>query len=191
MAMGRERRIKLLMAAVLLLALAKGSSCSKTCTVADLEIRHLRVDSYKQDGGRTHEQEQQHMNSGGGGGGRKLKQLPMVMAAWVYNHCPCMVDNVVIYAPHGFPTIYANGTDERIFSKVTEHLYLIHHAGPLLPAASCPRFPPSPPENTSAAAAGPVDGKAQTQDFSCPSTAFFYTWYDEIELKPAFLVPHC
>ena len=110
----------------------------------------------------------------------------MIMAVWVYNHCPCMVDNVVIYAPHGFSTIYANGTDERIFSKVREHLYLIHNAGPLLPAASCPRFPPSPPS-----AAGPVDGKAQTQDFSCPSTAFFYTWYEEIELKPAFLVPHC
>ncbi|XP_037430824.1 uncharacterized protein LOC119296920 [Triticum dicoccoides] len=184
MAMGQERRIKLLMAVVLLLTLAKGNSCNRTCTVADLEIRHIRVDSY------TQEQEQQNMNSVGGGG-RKLKQLPMIMAVWVYNHCPCMVDNVVIYAPDGFSTIYANGTDERIFSKVREHLYLIHHAGPLLPAASCPRFPHSSPENTSAAGAGPVDGKAQTEDFSCPSTAFFYTWYEEIELKPAFLVPHC
>ena len=163
---------------------AREQLCNKTCTVADLEIRHIRVDSYKQNGNHTQEQH-------GYGGGRKLRQMPMIMAVWVYNHCPCMVDNVVIYAPHGFSTIYANGTDERIFSKVTEHLYLIHHAGPLLPAASCPRFPPSPPENTSAAATGPVDGKAQTEDFSCPSTSFFYTWYDEIELKPAFLVPHC
>ncbi|KAI4988279.1 hypothetical protein ZWY2020_029909 [Hordeum vulgare] len=47
MAMGRERHIKLLMAVLLLLTLAEGSNCNKKCTVADLEIRHINVDSYK------------------------------------------------------------------------------------------------------------------------------------------------
>ncbi|EMS59246.1 hypothetical protein TRIUR3_04541 [Triticum urartu] len=185
MAMGRERRIKLLMAVVLLLTLAKGSNCNKTCTVADLELLQFQVDKH---GDRTPDH---HMNPAGGAGGRKLKQMPMSTEVWVYNHCPCMVDNVVIYAPGGFSTIDANETDGRVFSKAREHLYLINDAGPLQPSASC-SLPPSPLEasvkkNTSAG--GPLD--ASVKDYICPSASFWYTWYDEIELKPAFLVPHC
>ena len=159
-------------------SLPAGSNCSKTCTVADLELRHVRAE--------------EHMNSGTGG--RKLNQFPMYISVWVFNHCPCMVDNVVIYAPDGFPTIFPNGTDERIFSKVGEHLYLINEAGPLEPSVSCPPLPPSPsPIGASAKnempAAGPLE--ASVKDDICPSTSFWYTWYDQIELKPVFLVPHC
>ncbi|KAI4973461.1 hypothetical protein ZWY2020_035722 [Hordeum vulgare] len=42
--------------------------------------------------------------------------------------------------------------------------------------------------STMTSAADPVD--AWVKDYRCPSTAFFYTWYEQIELKHAFLVPH-
>lgn len=157
--------------------------------MADLEIRHIQVDIYKH-GDRTQEQ---HMNSAPGPGGRKLNQMPMIMAVGVYNHCPCMVDNVVIYAPDGFPTIFPNGTDERICSKVREHLYLINEDGPLEPSviAGC-ALHHSPLEASvkhNISGAGPFE--PSVKDSICASASFFYTSYEQIKLKPAFLVPHC